>query len=287
MSNTITIENVRIENLYLSVGGTQTFSGQPHRPAFGTEGFRSITPGKPTIDQPIWVIPNPGRICAFVDVPEGYSEVWAVVSPTLPTGAPMLDGAAVAGTTSNSLRWRWTDANLIPGAVSSASGLRNYLLVWHRPCGAANFVYGGSVAFFGYPGNAGIPCGGVGSPSGSGSTSGSILGGMASKVGRPLATTLRAVLSGNGTMSLAWDGSTYWQGAMPLTCGITLRLRFTTGCVLEYSCDGMHWTIATPPADAPKSGQKLSAAPYTSIDLAAASGSRVAGCGIITATIAE
>lgn len=59
--------------------------------------------------------------------------------------------------------------------------------------------------------------------------------------------TLRATLDGgHGTMDLTWDGSTYWQGSKALGCGETLHLRYNTGCLIEYSCNGTNWLSVTP-----------------------------------------
>jgi hypothetical protein len=63
-------------------------------------------------------------------------------------------------------------------------------------------------------------------------------GGTASCCGRALSSTLYATLDGgNGTITLNWDG-TYWSGSKALTCGETLYLRYSTGCGLDYSCNG-------------------------------------------------
>lgn len=92
-------------------------------------------------------------------------------------------------------------------------------------------------------------CGNTGSGSGSGSGgsggSGGGGGGTASCAtgtcsGRTLNSVLYATLTTYGTIPLTWTG-TYWQGSSALSCGETLYLRYSTACLLEFSCNGISW----------------------------------------------
>jgi hypothetical protein len=72
-------------------------------------------------------------------------------------------------------------------------------------------------------------------------------GGTASCCSRQLNTRLIASLSGgNGSMTLTWDG-TYWSGQKTLSCGETLYLRYSTTCVVTFSCNGTNYQPATVP----------------------------------------
>jgi hypothetical protein len=63
---------------------------------------------------------------------------------------------------------------------------------------------------------------------------------------RQLNSTLYASLDGGfGTVTLTWDGSTYWAGSKALSCGETLYLRFDESCQLTYSCNGTTFTATT------------------------------------------
>ncbi len=292
MSNSITIANLHVENLYFAVDGVQNLTDPCPPFAKVPKSARSVTFGKPSTGEHIWVIPAPGRICAFVDEPEGYAEVRALVTTTDPGSAAVTyDAGSVQGRTYNTRRWEWNAENLVPGAAYSAAGSQNYLLIWHRLGGATDFTYGGSVAFWGHTGSATALCGGsgtpTGTPSGSGPASGS--GGTASCFARPLAATLMATLGGgNGTVPLVWNSVDLWQGSKALACGITLRLRFSTACTLQYSCDSITWFAAMPPATAPVSGAPMRTSDYTGINLnAGASGCTAAGGGTIAASIGE
>jgi hypothetical protein len=62
--------------------------------------------------------------------------------------------------------------------------------------------------------------------------------------GRDINATLYASLPfGDGTMTLTWDGSTYWTGNKLLGCGKTLYLRFSIVSQnrLEWSCNGTNF----------------------------------------------
>lgn len=92
-------------------------------------------------------------------------------------------------------------------------------------------------------------CGNTGSGSGSGSggSGGSGGGGGATAScatgtcsGRTLNSVLYATLTTYGTIPLTWTG-TYWQGSSALSCGETLYLRYSTACLLEFSCNGISW----------------------------------------------
>lgn len=109
-----------------------------------------------------------GSICATVGYSTAQIAVKALVYPAAlyPSGPnPPLPSSAVLGTPSaGDTVWSWTDSNMVPGADHStvSPGAKNYLCVW-RDQGGGNFVFDGSVFFYGLTGTSG-PCG-----SGSGS----------------------------------------------------------------------------------------------------------------------
>ena len=49
---------------------------------------------------------------------------------------------------------------------------------------------------------------------------------------------------GLGSVEGVWDG-TYWSYSGDPGCGATIYLRYTTGCEVQYSCDGVSWVTAT------------------------------------------
>ena len=72
-------------------------------------------------------------------------------------------------------------------------------------------------------------------------------GGYSPDCARNISSVLYASLPfGDGTMTLTWDGATYWVGSKLLACGKTLYLRFridpafNPGApnILEFSCNG-------------------------------------------------
>ncbi len=72
--------------------------------------------------------------------------------------------------------------------------------------------------------------------------------------GRALNGTLYAVVSGQGTVTLTWDGTTYYVGSAALPCG-TLYVRVSLPCdatignvVVENSNDGSTWSAAAAPS---------------------------------------
>lgn len=79
-----------------------------------------------------------------------------------------------------------------------------------------------------------------GSGSGSGSGSG---GGRLSCCPAFAGDTLTATLTGEGSLTLTWDGTNY-EGSKALSCGETIHLRYTSACGLYYSCDGANWVPA-------------------------------------------
>lgn len=91
---------------------------------------------------------------------------------------------------------------------------------------------------------------GDGSTAGSSGGGGGATGGYVNSCSRNLNSTLYASLSsGDGTMSLAWDGSTYWAGSKVLGCGRTLYLRVSAPGgteFVEWSCNGTDWTGSNP-----------------------------------------
>jgi hypothetical protein len=73
------------------------------------------------------------------------------------------------------------------------------------------------------------------------------VGGYAACCSRNLSHTLTFVdENGFGTITLTWDGATYWSGSITLACGPTLYLRYAAStCSAEYCCDNVSWTPAT------------------------------------------
>lgn len=94
-----------------------------------------------------------------------------------------------------------------------------------------------------------------------------------------LAATLYLPLSGgNGTLSLVWDGSTYWQSAaVVLPCGETVEVRFGEGCVIDSRTNGGAWTPGTVDLFS------LVCAPF-SLGVSLTIGG---GCGTLTGTLSE
>ena len=114
-------------------------------------------------------------------------------------------------------------------------------------------------------------------------------GGNAFCCSRTLNDPLYASLSGGeGSMTMPWNGSNYWQGSKALTCGETLHLRYSGAtCLLEYSCNGSAWITAgrdgTPLVCGPPFSDGIWSCNMDNTMVGCVAGS----CGTITATITE
>jgi len=125
---------------------------------------------------------------------------------------------------------------------------RSIIFEWCEPIGACGSGSGGGL------------CPDVPSGSGSGSGSGGT-GEFGCCPGESAATLTATISGGEGSTTLSWDGSAYWQGSKALTCGSTLHLRYSAAtCAMGYCCDGVSWlpcpaSIGTPtcaPFDDPR-----------------------------------
>ena len=117
--------------------------------------------------------------------------------------------------------------------------------------------------------------------------SGAGAGGALSCCSREGNATMTATLSGGeGTMTLTWDGSSYWQGSKALTCGETLHLRYSTACQLAYSCNGSSYQAASG-GSAPVCGPPLSHGVFTCDMNNGLVGCVAGSCGSITVTVTE
>ena len=143
---------------------------------------------------------------------------------------------------------------------------RSIIFEWCEPIGACGSGSGGGL------------CPDVPSGSGSGSVP---MGGTVTccDPDLQLAATIYLPLSGgNGTLTLVWDGSTYWQSAaVVLPCGETVEVRFGEGCVIEFRVNAGVWTPGTVDLFS------LVCAPF-SLGVSLTIGG---GCGTLTGTLSE
>lgn len=177
MSNTFNIENLNIENLYLCLGGTQVFDKNPtsNKSLFDVARLPFDPQFPSTADAKHWVKPSgdgtTGSICAKVSYQSAKYEVWAKITstPSMPQMSGATKGKAASADNKN---WEWTysNSNMIPGALHSAYGIQNHLHIWYKTNQSdTEYIYDNFISFRGVTGNPSAPCGGSGSPSGSGS----------------------------------------------------------------------------------------------------------------------
>ncbi len=62
--------------------------------------------------------------------------------------------------------------------------------------------------------------------------------------GETTASVYFQLSGGLGAREGVWDG-TYWSYSGDPGCGATIYLRYTTGCEVQYSCDGVTFVTAT------------------------------------------